>query len=786
MVRGRMGQPLDLNGYKLTFDDEFNTFSWNGGGHQGTWSTTYSYGERKLNDEQEIYSDPTIGVDPFSIQNGALDITAAPSTDLASTSGQPYTSGVVTTYGSFSQTYGYFEMRAKLPSGQGLWPAFWLLPVQHVWPPELDVFEAFGSKPYQLHWGAQTATSLGNAGDWVNLPADATSAFHRYGVEWTATTLTYYFDGVAVAQTATPADFNQPMYLIANLAVGGHWPGNPTPGTAFPAKLEIDYIRAYSDAPSAMAVAAQPISPADLLNTEAAAAPRAAPPRRTADPINWIDRNGTVGTPGNDYFQTFYGDTATRAGGEGDDTYVITDPRMFIDEKPGEGTDLVQSWIDYTLPANVENITVAATWGLRATGNDESNYVTGNAGDDTLSGGAGGNDVLTGGGGSNTFIMPAGAGCDTITDFQPGDGGQHDTVLLDGFDFASPGAALAALQAEGTDVVLPFDNGQSLTFWNTDRTKFTASNFTLGAIGAPPVTPTPAFIPPTHKLVLSVSEDAYAGDAQFTVTIDGRAMGDTYAATADHSKGQTQPFEFTIPYGDGSHTVDVRFLNDAYGGPGLDRNLYVDSAEFDGNQQQAGSPLYGPGTASFQVGAKPATLAYTATATGLSGVSDLAVYAGPVDYLQWQNIVPGDGGGAFATDRPDVFVLTGAGNDAIQVHSGHNVLDGGGGSNFLVGGSGTDTFFLDARGQAPIWDTVVNFHAGDAVTLWGFAPTDTFTFDPAESGAPGYEGATLRAQIGTFVQSVTFAGLSVSDAAHLRTSTGSTGGVSYLLVQSVS
>ena len=791
---GGMARTLDLTSYTLTFDDEFNAFSWNGGGAQGTWNTTYSYGERKLNDELQFYSDPSVGVDPFSIQGGALVITAAPSADPARTWNQPYTSGVITTCGTFAQQCGYFEMRAQLPAGQGLWPAFWLLPVEHVWPPEIDVVEAFGSQPYRLHWAALTSTDAGNVGDWVDLPASTTAGYHRYGVAWTAATLTYYFDGIEVAEAVTPADFDQPMYLIANLAVGGHWPGDPTPGTAFPAEMRIDYIRAYSDAADAVAAAAQPVSTPDAGLLEAPAAPRAAPPRRTGAPTAWIGRDGTLGTPGNDHFQTYYGDTATRAGGAGDDTYVVTDSRMDIREAPGEGTDGVEAWIDYTLPPEVENIRVAAGWGLRVTGNAGSNYVAGNVGDDTLSGGLGGDDVLTGGGGRDTFIVAAGGGRDTITDFQPGDGPAHGTVLLDGFDLASPEAALAALRTVGADVLLPFDNGESLTFWNAAREAFTAVNFALGAVTGPPavaVADAAALAPASRQFTLNVSEDAYLGDAQFTVTIDGRPFGGVRTATADHAAGRTQPIVLSHPFGDGPHTVEVRFLNDASGGPGQDRNLYLDSVDADGVRTPLNVPLYYERTAAFQVETAAATLDFTDAATGIAGTRDLAAYSGPVESLRWQGRVGGDGEGvgvggvAVATHRPDAYIATGAGDDAIQVFAGRNVLDGGGGSNFLVGGVGADTFFLDARGGSVIWDTVVNFHPGDAVTLWGFKAGNSLAFDAAAGGAPGYEGATLRAEVGGLLQSVTFAGLSPEEASRLAVTTGRAGGLDYLLIQSV-
>jgi beta-glucanase (GH16 family) len=812
---------LDLSGYTLSFDDEFNTFSWNGGGNKGTWSTTYSYGERKLNDEQELYSDPTIGANPFSTQDGALVISATQSTDLTASEGQPYTSGVITTYGTFSQEYGYFEMRAKLPAGQGLWPAFWLLPVQHVWPPELDVFEAFGSEPYELHWGALTSTSLGNASNWVSLPANTTDSYHTYGVNWTSTTLTYYFDGQAIAQTPTPSDMNQPMYMIADLAVGGHWAGNPFPDTQFPAQMDIDYIRAYSNAPGAVAAVQQPISTPDAGVVEAPAAPATVSPQATGTPVNWLDQSTLVGGPGNNHFQTYYGDTRTRVSGPDDDTIVVTDPRMYIEEQPDQGHDLVDAWVDYMLPPNVANITAAASWGLRITGNSGSNFVTGGPGNDTLSGGAGGDDVLIGGGGQDTFVVTAGWGYDTITDFQTD--AEHGTVQLDGYDSPDIASVLAALRSVGTGVVLYFDNGETLTFQDAQLSQFSASDFALTNVTAAPANPQP--IPAQgamDTLVVNLSEDSYDGDAQFTVTVDGHQLGRSQYSTAIHVNGQTEAFTFTGQFGAGSHQVVVSFLNDAWDGTsgnGHDRNLYVDSITYDGVQTPIGQVLYKDGSLSYSVQASSSPIPAPVPAPAptpepapssplnsllldssaappgspqvslidetksLSGTGTLVPYAGAVSYLQWQQTAVTSDNVVLATKAPNVFLKSGAGDDAIQVASGQNVLDGGSGSNFLVGGSGTDTFFLDARGGHATWDTVANFHAGDALTVWGFGTSDAFAFDVGISGTAGYEGATLRAKVDGTSQSVTFAGLSPANVATaLSISTGTIDDLSYLYV----
>jgi serralysin len=186
--------------------------------------------------------------------------------------------------------------------------------------------------------------------------------------------------------------------------------------------------------------------------------------------------------------------------------------------------------------------------------------------------------------------------------------------------------------------------------------------------------------------------------------------------------------------------------------------------------------------------------AWTDTSTHGSGTDDGTVYAGPVNYLEHQYIWSGHDGRAVTAGATNVFIRGGDGDDAISATSGRNVLDGGAGSNFLTGGrgedGGTDTFFVDVRGGQTVWDTVVNFHHGDAVTIWGFrAGVSTMSWSENE-GAVGARGATLHAQIngaGTGVDaSVTFAGMSVADAkAKLGVSAGTVGGNSYLYMQNI-
>jgi hypothetical protein len=184
--------------------------------------------------------------------------------------------------------------------------------------------------------------------------------------------------------------------------------------------------------------------------------------------------------------------------------------------------------------------------------------------------------------------------------------------------------------------------------------------------------------------------------------------------------------------------------------------------------------------------------AYTDTTTGAAGTSAGTAYAGPVSGITEQYIWSGNDSVALSANTGSVFMHGGPGDDALTAISGTNVLDGGGGSNFLVGAPGTDggfdTFFDDGRGGAVTWDTLVNFHEGDAVTIFGFTGGLSTTQWADNEGATGYQGATMHSELagaGTGINaSVTFAGLSVADAqAKLTISTGNVQGNAYLYMK---
>jgi beta-glucanase (GH16 family) len=176
--------------------------------------------------------------DALHVADDALHLVATPAAGA-------YLSGMVSTYTSFAQEYGRFEIRCKLPAGKGLWPAFWLLPAGAFGPPEIDVLEAIGHEPnavyMTVHWeenGEKRETGGRYEGP------DFTADFHTVAVEWDHDTLVWFVDDVERHRVVGHSP-RGPMYLLANLAVGGDWPGAPDASTTFPASYAIDYIRVY-------------------------------------------------------------------------------------------------------------------------------------------------------------------------------------------------------------------------------------------------------------------------------------------------------------------------------------------------------------------------------------------------------------------------------------------------------------------------------------------------------------------------------------------------------------
>jgi beta-glucanase (GH16 family) len=242
--------------WSLAWSDEFNsrnpspdTTKWvmeTGGGGFG-------------NDELEYY---TARPQNVVVRHGNL-IIGALSEKYTGPDGvtRDYTSARLKTQTKFSQAYGRFEARIKIPRGQGLWPAFWLLgaDIDKIgWPDdgEIDIMENIGKEPSVVHGTIHGPgySGAGGIGSSYSLPHGLRFAdhFHVFAVEWEPERIRFYTDGQLYA-TRTPKDlpagkkwvFDHPFFIILNVAVGGNWPGSPDSSTVFPQTMLVDYVRVY-------------------------------------------------------------------------------------------------------------------------------------------------------------------------------------------------------------------------------------------------------------------------------------------------------------------------------------------------------------------------------------------------------------------------------------------------------------------------------------------------------------------------------------------------------------
>lgn len=331
---------------------------------------------------------------------------------------------------------------------------------------------------------------------------------------------------------------------------------------------------------------------------------------------------------------------------------------------------------------------------------------------------------------------PTGTGADTLVLHLSEDAWQGDakfTVTVDGKQIAT-GQSVTASHAAGQtqDLTYHGDFGAgahnvAVTFLNdayggstqTDRNLYVnglefngqhasanasllysgaTGTFTVSGAATPNPTPTPTPSPTpapsgTGKdtLVLHLSEDAFQGDAQFTVAVDGVKLGAAQSVTASHALGQTQDFTFHDDFGTGAHNVAVTFLNDAYGGSTqTDRNLYVNGAEFNGQHANVTASLLHTGaTATFAVSGSASP---TPTPTPSAGpvITDPAAHATPVEARAY--VAPDSTGTAHGTaGSDDIFatadgqnLIGGGGNDVFHISSNVN-------SHITVGTSGITT-----------------------------------------------------------------------------------------------
>ena len=199
--------------------------------------------------------------DNARLENGKLVITAK----AEPSNGYAYTSARINTRDRFAFRYGRIEASIKLPAGQGLWPAFWMLPQDSVYGTwaasgEIDIVEAVnadasgGDRIYgTIHYGGQWPNNL-MSGNHYDVATSITDEFHEYALEWDTSEIRWYVDDIlystqdlwSTTAAAFPAPFDEPFHILLNVAVGGNFPGSPDGSTVFPTEMEVDYVRVYS------------------------------------------------------------------------------------------------------------------------------------------------------------------------------------------------------------------------------------------------------------------------------------------------------------------------------------------------------------------------------------------------------------------------------------------------------------------------------------------------------------------------------------------------------------
>ena len=243
-------------GYTLVWADEFDSNI-----DPDNWvfetgdGTDYGLPPGWGNGERQLYTTSVnnVAVLPDGEGNSALAIIAR-----KEPGNNNFSSAKLTTNGLHSVRFGRVEARIKIPDGQGMWPAFWLLGENHLteidWPGcgEIDIMEVIGHMPDILHTTVHYANSenkLESDGQGYDASENLGDDYHEYRLDWTPESMTFSLDGVEVYEVPIEDDmkeFLRPHYIILNLAVGGYWPGDPDDTTVFPKTMYVDWVRVYS------------------------------------------------------------------------------------------------------------------------------------------------------------------------------------------------------------------------------------------------------------------------------------------------------------------------------------------------------------------------------------------------------------------------------------------------------------------------------------------------------------------------------------------------------------
>ncbi|MBY3134040.1 MULTISPECIES: glycoside hydrolase family 16 protein [Rhizobium] len=242
-------EPLNIDAYQLTFEESFDSLDVSAWGEKTSRWIAHTPWNGDFGDAR--FTDPAPGF-PFTTDQGILKIEARKEADGTWRSG--LLSSVNPKGEGFSQQFGYFEARMKLPPGKGVWPAFWLIGLDRSkYTAEIDVLEYYGRAPYEFSMGfhiwRQSQGGQNSTGGYWQKVQDGilNSDYHTYGVDIQADKTSFYFDRKFIWSFDTPKEFHMPFYPLVNLALGSGWPIDETPN---PSILLVDYIHVYQRKPT--------------------------------------------------------------------------------------------------------------------------------------------------------------------------------------------------------------------------------------------------------------------------------------------------------------------------------------------------------------------------------------------------------------------------------------------------------------------------------------------------------------------------------------------------------
>jgi beta-glucanase (GH16 family) len=235
--------PTSSSQWKLTWEDDFS-----GSGSPTNWK--YDVGGYGFGDKQ-LQWNGTTNAQQTGDDGLVIAANRGGGAEECWYGACQYTSAKIQT--TFAQEYGRFEARIKLPTGKGLWPAFWMIPASTETgsdkPGEIDVIEVNDLNPYLVTGYVHDAQVYNHRVEKV-LDIPASTGFHTYGVDWSPSGITWTFDGQPYGHIKAYPNwpFDQPFIMILDLAVGGSWPGPPDANTAFPAQMDVSWVRVYKPA----------------------------------------------------------------------------------------------------------------------------------------------------------------------------------------------------------------------------------------------------------------------------------------------------------------------------------------------------------------------------------------------------------------------------------------------------------------------------------------------------------------------------------------------------------